>query len=91
MKISFDNIENNICLKIKMGKKFGNNSDIEKVLCFIIFKNKKYGCEFIKLKQKMNEQNEIELYTNIGINVFLSFQDENNMISYKLYFMIYKS
>ena len=93
MKITFENIENNIRLSIKLKKKsINNNLDNEKIFCFIIFRNKKYGCEFIKMKQELgNYPDEIQLYSNISINVFFSFQDEKNRIFYKLYFMVYKS
>ena len=60
-------------------------------MCFSIFRNKKYGCEFIKMKRQIIDQKEIQLYTIIGTNVLFSFKDENNKISFKLYFTVYKS
>ena len=91
MNVTFENIEQNIRLKINLNKKLNINFEKEKILCFIIFKNKKYGCEFIKMKQQYNQINKICLYSSISSNVFFSFKDENNKISYKLYFMVYKS
>ena len=91
MNVTFENIEQNIRLKINLNKKLNNNFEKEKILCFIIFKNKKYGCEFIKMKPQYNQINKICLYSSISSSVFFSFKDENNKISYKLYFMVYKS
>ena len=91
MKLTFESNVNNIHFKIILKKKLGINLEKEKFLCFVIFKNKKYGCEFIKMKEQIGQQNEIYLYSNITANVFFSFQDENKKISYKLYFMVYKS
>ena len=91
IKINFGNKAQNIHLEINLKKKIIINFGKEKILCFIIFKNKKYGCEFIKMKEQIGQQNEIYLYSNITANVFFSFQDENKKISYKLYFTVYKS
>ena len=90
MKLTFENMFENIFIKINLRKEFGNNLDFEKILCFIILRNKKYGCEFIKMKADLSELNEIRLYSTIGKNIFFSFKDENDKIIYKLYFMIYK-
>ena len=92
MKLTFENFGNNICLRINLNKKGNNDLDNEKIFCFVIFRNQKYGCEFIKMKQGIGyHEDEIQLYTNISTNTFFSFQDENNKILYKLYFMVYKS
>ena len=92
MKINFENKAQNIHLEINLKKKIVINFGKEKILCFIIFKNKNYGCEFIKMKQdQIKKQNQIRLYSSISTSVFFSFKDENNKISYKLYFMVYKS
>ena len=91
IKLEFDNIANNITLRIKLKKIIDNNLENEKILCFAIIRNKKYECEFVKMKQEINEQKEIQLFSNISTNAFFSFRDENNKISFKLYFMVYKS
>ena len=92
IKINFGNKAQNIHLEINLKKKIIINFGKEKILCFIIFKNKKYGCEFIKMKQdQIKMENEIHLYSSISTSVFFSFKDDNNKISYKLYFMVYKS
>ena len=92
MKLTFENKDQNIHLEINLKKKIDINFGKEKILCFIIFKNKKYGCEFIKMKQdQIKKENEISLYSSISTSVFFSFKDDNNKISYKLYFMVYKS
>ena len=88
MKLTFENNAYNTSIKIKLNKKIDNN-DI--IMCFAIFRNKKYGCEFIKMKRQIIDQKEIQLYTIIGTNVLFSFKDENNKISFKLYFTVYKS
>ena len=91
MKINFENKAQNIHLEINLKKNIVINFGKEKILCFIIFKNKNYGCEFIKMKQdQIKKQNEIRLYSSISTSVFFSFKDENNKISYKLYFIVYK-
>ena len=76
-------------LKIKIKKKINNGFPLSKFLCFVIFRNKKYGCEFIKMKIHTVGRNELSLYSDINKDTFNSFQDENNNILYKLYFMLY--
>ena len=76
-------------LKIKIKKKINNGFPLSKFLCFVIFRNKKYGCEFIKMKIQNVGRNELSLYSDINKDTFNSFQDENNNILYKLYFMLY--
>ena len=43
------------------------------------------------MKRQIIDQKEIQLYTIIGTNVLFTFKDENNKISFKLYFTVYKS
>ena len=84
LKLIFEKKAKNVHLKINLRKKIVINFGKEKILCFIIFKNKKYGCEFIKMKQdQIKKENEIHLYSSISTSVFFSFKDDNNKISYK--------
>ena len=79
-----------VCFKVNLKNNVDNKIDLSKILCFIIFKKKNYGIEFLILQNRIKKNNEIELNSNISSSVFNSFANDNNKIIYKFYFMIYK-
>lgn len=92
IKLSFENINNNkirICVMLSINN--NNHIDFTKIFCFIIFKKENYECDFNKIKQQISRSDGITLYSDIDLNIFLSLQDKNNKISFKLYIMVYKS
>ena len=90
IKVSFEYRSYDVCFKINLKRNIDNKLDLSKILCFIIFKKKDYGIEFLIIKNQINKNNEIELYSNISSSVFNSFANDNNKIIYKFYFMIYE-
>ena len=90
MIIYFKYHSNDIIFKIKLKNNVDSNIDLTKILCFIIFKKRNNGIEFLKIKNQENKVNEIQLFSNISSSVFHSFVNDNNKIIYKFYFMVYK-
>ena len=83
IKVSFEYRSYDVCFKINLKRNIDNKLDLSKILCFIIFKKKDYGIEFLIIKNQINKNNEIELYSNISSSVFNSFANDNNKIIYK--------
>ena len=90
INISFEYRSYDVCFNVNLKNNVDSKIDLSKILCFIIFKKKNYGIEFLLLQNRIKKNNEIDLYSNISLSVFNSFANDNNKIIYKFYFMIYK-
>ena len=90
INVSFEYCSYDVCFKINLNNNIDSQIDLSKILCFIIFKKKNYGIEFLIIKNQIKKNNEIELYSNISTSVFNSFTNDNNKIMCKFYFMVYK-
>ena len=90
IKITFEYRSDDVGFKINLKNNIDNKIDLSKILCFIIFKKKNYGIEFLKIKNPIKNNNEIQLFSNISTSVLNSFANDSNKIIYKLYFMVYK-